>query len=68
MSATVKLNITDMTCDHCVKHTQKALESVTGVENVEVSLQPGTALVTGDADPAQLIDAVKDAGYSAKIG
>ena len=67
MSTTVKLSITGMTCNHCVMHTKKSLESVAGVESVEVSLQPGQAQVTGDADPAQLISAVKEAGYNAEI-
>lgn len=67
MSTTVKLSITGMTCNHCVMHAKKSLESVAGVESVEVSLQPGEARVTGSVDPTLLVNAVKDAGYSAEV-
>ena len=67
MSDTVNLAITGMTCNHCVMHATKALQAVAGVEQVEVTLEPGAAVVQGSADPAQLIEAVKGAGYSAQV-
>ena len=67
MSDVTHLKVTGMTCNHCVMHTKKALESVSGVESVEVTLEPGAAKVTGNADNAALISAVKDAGYEAEI-
>ncbi len=67
MSDVIHLKITGMTCNHCVMHTKKALESVSGVESVEVTLEPGAANVTGNADNAVLISAVKNAGYEAEI-
>ncbi len=63
----IKLKITGMTCNHCVAHTKKALEAVPGVESAEVSLEPGGAVVKGDADPQALIEAVKEAGYQAEV-
>ena len=65
MSDTIKLNITGMTCNHCVARAQKALEAVDGVDSVEVTLDPGAATVTGSAPVDALIAAVKDAGYDA---
>ena len=56
-----------MTCQHCVKHATEALEKVSGVEKVEVSLEPGQAIVTGSATVDTLIQAVKAAGYEAQI-
>ena len=67
MSDMIHLKITGMTCNHCVMHTKKALESVSGVQSVEVTLEPGAAKVTGNADNAALIAAVKDAGYEAEV-
>ncbi len=67
MSNMTHLKITGMTCDHCVMHTKKALQSVSGVESVEVTLEPGAAEITGNADHDQLIAAVKDAGYEAEV-
>ncbi len=66
MSTTTELKITGMTCNHCVMHTKKALEAVAGVDNAEVSLEPGSAKVTGTADVDALIAAVKEAGYAAE--
>ena len=67
MSDVIHLKITGMTCNHCVMHTKKALESVPGVESVEVTLEPGAAKVTGNADHGELISAVKEAGYEAEV-
>ncbi len=68
MSNTITLNITGMTCGHCVKHTQEALQAVAGVEQATVTLEPGQATVQGSADAAALLQAVADAGYSAVVG
>ena len=67
MSDVIHLKITGMTCNHCVMHTNKALQSVPGVESVEVTLEPGAAKITGNADNEALIAAVKDAGYEAEV-
>ena len=67
MSKEIKLNITGMTCGHCVAHTKKSLEAVPGVESAEVSLEPGGAVVKGDVDAMALVAAVKEAGYEAVV-
>jgi Cu+-exporting ATPase len=67
MSTTIQLKITGMTCNHCVARVKKALESVAGVESVEVILEPGGATINSNADTDLLIAAVKDAGYDAEI-
>lgn len=67
MSSEIKLKIAGMTCNHCVSHARKSLEGVAGVEEVEVTLEPGCAVVKGDADPSALIEAVKEAGYQAVL-
>ena len=67
MSRTTKLKITGMSCNHCVTNATKSLEAVAGVESVEVKLESGSAIVTGEADSEQLIAAVKEAGYEAVV-
>jgi len=67
MSIEIKLSITGMTCNHCVARARKNLEAVPGVSMVEVSLEPGAAVVKGGMDAAALLAAVKDAGYEAVI-
>ena len=61
-----KLKVTGMTCMHCVGAVKKALEAVEGVESADVSLEPGEAVVNGDADTDSLVAAVTEAGYSAE--
>ena len=67
MSTTVKLAIQGMTCQHCVKRATKALESVAGVTGVQVTLEPGGAMVDGTVDSSELIRAVETAGYKAAL-
>lgn len=64
---TIELKITGMSCDHCVRATTKALQNVPGVEKVDVTLNPGSAVVQGHADPEALIAAVKEEGYEAEV-
>lgn len=64
--AQVALRITGMTCGHCVAAVTKALQSVAGVDSVEVNLETGQGLVKGHADAAQLIKAVEKEGYEAE--
>jgi copper chaperone len=66
MSDTIRLTINGMTCKHCVAAVEKALAAVNGVEQVvEVSLEAGSATVTGTASTEALIAAVREAGYQA---
>ncbi len=69
--ANVKLWITGMTCDHCLAKVETALKGVSGVYSAVVDLPDGEAEVDFDDDrvtTAQLIGAVKQAGYGAKLG
>ena len=62
----IELNIEGMSCEHCVARTEKALAAVTGVNKVEVRLEPGSATVTGEnVGVDDLIDAVEQAGFTA---
>lgn len=62
----IKLKVTGMTCNHCVKAVTHALELVEGVEKVGVILQKGEATIEGTAKPEDLIRAVVDEGYQAE--
>ena len=63
----IKLHITGMTCGGCVKSVNAVLTSLTGVQQVNVSLE-GFAEVQFDEHQisvAQLIEAIEDAGFDA---
>ena len=60
------LKIQGMTCNHCVMRVAKAIKAVPGVQDAQVDLQKGEAVVTyDDAKVAleKLSLAVVDAGY-----
>lgn len=64
----VKLNVKGMSCQHCVKAVESALEAVDGVSSVKVKLSSGKAIVSYDGAKTN-VDALKAAinaqGYQA---
>jgi copper chaperone len=60
------LQVEGMMCAHCKAHVEQALRKVPGVESAEANLEEKNAVVTGSADRAALIAAVREAGYEAK--
>lgn len=62
----IMLKIEGMMCMHCVSHVEKALLGVSGVKQVEVSLEKKQAVcqTDGNASLEELKNAVKDAGYT----
>lgn len=68
--ANVKLRVAGMSCGHCRTKVEAALKGVSGVYSVVVDLLDGAAQVDFDDDrvtTAQLIGAVQQAGYGAKL-
>lgn len=64
---TTELNISGMSCGHCVKAVEEALKGVPGVQGVQVDLAGGKATVEGQADEQALIAAVTEEGYGAQV-
>lgn len=65
---TTTLNVSGMTCEHCVKAVTEELTAVDGVQEVAVDLVAGgTSSVTvtseGPLDDAAVRAAVDEAGY-----
>jgi copper chaperone len=59
MSTTVK--ISGMSCGHCVASVKKALSSVPGIENLEVTI--GQATFEGNVDMEAVKNAIEEEGY-----
>ena len=57
----VKLNISGMSCGHCVKRVDNAVKALAGVTSAEVKV--GEAVVEGDFSVDALKEAIDDAGY-----
>lgn len=64
---TQTFKISGMNCPHCQASVQRAIAKVSGVESVDVNLQGATATVCGNVDPDAIIEAVKLAGFDAKM-
>ena len=65
MTRTETLTITGMSCGHCVRAVQTALESVNGVDVEDVRV--GEARVRYDdeaVDPAALARAIEEEGFA----
>ena len=66
---TIDLNVEGMSCQHCVHAVKTAVEAVSGVDKVDVSLEKNRATVDFDPGVAtlQMIKtAIEDQGYSVK--
>jgi len=66
---TVHLEISGMSCGHCVARVQKTLAGTPGVEGASVMI--GAADVRYDASriaPGAIASAVADAGYATRVG
>ena len=59
--------VTGMTCAACQSRVEKAVAKVKGVQSVSVSLLTNSMGVEGDATDKDIIDAVVNAGYNAKL-
>ena len=59
--------VTGMSCAACSARVEKAVKQVSGVESCSVSLLTNSMGVEGEAIPADVIQAVVDAGYGASL-
>jgi copper chaperone CopZ len=59
------INVSGMTCGHCVSAVTMELSLLASVTEVEVDLESGQVTITSDAalEQAQLATAIDDAGY-----
>ncbi|WP_104111124.1 heavy-metal-associated domain-containing protein [Arthrobacter sp. N199823] len=68
MSHTFTVNVSGMTCGHCVSSVTEELSGLPGVENVAINLNTGglsevTITSTLTLDSAEIGEAVAEAGY-----
>ena len=60
---TVTVAVEGMTCNGCVAKLERTLRADPGVDDVEVTLDPGKAIVKGSIDAARVCALVESAGY-----
>ena len=62
----ITYRVPDMSCAHCEHAVSTELQSVAGVESVDVNLETKLVVVRGDPlDDAALRAAIEEAGYEA---
>ncbi len=63
------IKVEGMSCSHCVKRVEDALNAISGV-SVTVDLKKKRATITSPnpINPEEIISAVQNAGYTAKLG
>lgn len=69
MDKKVRFDVGGMTCAACSAHVQKAVSSLPGVKEANVSLLTNSMFVSfdGSANEKDICEAVEKAGYSAKV-
>ena len=66
MVATRQFSVKGMTCENCVRHVEKALQTVPGVSSVTVNLNSHQVTIAYDpaiATTVAMTAAVSEAGY-----
>ncbi len=66
-SGTIELAITGMSCGGCARAVSRVLSEVSGVDDVQVDLASGRAVVRGTVAADALVQAVEAQGYGATL-
>jgi Cu+-exporting ATPase len=66
-SSEIELLIDGASCGSCVSKIESALKKVSGVDRAEMNFAQRTVTVAGTVEQLDLIRAVENAGYSAKV-
>ena len=63
------VNITGMSCEHCVSAVSGALSAIEGVKKVDVSLENKNAVVehTSALNKDELVKAIEEQGFDASL-
>ena len=65
-----KFDVGGMDCEHCVANVERAVKELSGISEVEVSLEEESMVVDFDdavVNIQAIIDAVVEAGYEAAL-
>lgn len=67
MSQETRFYVEKMKCAGCVSRATEVVAALPGVEASEFDLESGTAVISGDADPQAVCQALTEAGYPAVV-
>ena len=60
--------IEGMMCNNCTARVEKVLNSIDGIEHVEVSLEDKKAIIktNGEIESSKIIETIEDIGFTVK--
>jgi len=64
---TMTITVEGMSCGHCEQTVEEALRGVSGVTDATADQENEQAKVDGNADVTALVQAVEDAGSTARV-
>jgi copper chaperone len=59
----LRLSVSGMTCEHCVRAVSESVGALPGVDGVSVDLAQGEVAVQGHPDEQAVRDAIAEEGY-----
>ena len=59
----VRIRVSGMTCEHCVRAITQAVRALPGVEDVSVDLARGDVTVAGTPNERAVREAIAEEGY-----
>ncbi len=64
-----RMKVPDMSCGHCVATVQRALETLEGVESVDVSLETKVVIVRAiqELEAYDLLETVRETGFTPEV-
>lgn len=65
MSTTIAVE--GMSCEHCEQTVENALLGVDGVTSASVDREAERAVIEGEVEAGELVQAVEAAGYTARV-
>ena len=63
----IELDVKNMTCGHCVRSVNGAVDAIDPGAKVQVDLGTGRVTVEGQRTSAELIGALNEAGYPSMV-
>ena len=67
MSESVRFEVGNVSCNHCVAKVKNAAISVDGVDYAEFNMSEKAVYVAGNFDSNAVILAIEEAGYPTKL-
>ncbi|MFA4838586.1 MAG: heavy-metal-associated domain-containing protein [Candidatus Neomarinimicrobiota bacterium] len=59
--------VSNMSCMHCKMRIEQALKRLSGISSIDISVPDKTVKIEGEVRESDVIDAIRNIGYSAEL-